>query len=102
MPPSVRWQEPVGRAVLALMLPFWIYSPALAIWFVALDVGNASEDVIFPILFGFAGVSIAAGVYPLATWPCRWPYRFAASFVWAAMLGVAAFPWTMLIVSYLE
>ncbi|QDT17335.1 hypothetical protein [Alienimonas californiensis] len=102
IPPRSRWLEPVGRVILTLMLPFWIYTPALALWFLAIQSSDASEEVILPALFGFAAIAVAAGVYPLATWPCRWPFRLVASFVWAALLGVIGFPWSLLIVSYLE
>ena len=100
VPPLRRWWPAVGRVLLALMLPFWIYTPLLAAWLaLAIDL---DEGVGMPLLFVAGTVSIAAGLYPLASWPCPWPFRLAATFVWAALLGIAAWPWTFLIVELLD
>lgn len=100
IPSSRRWLPATIRLTLALMLPFWIYTPALAIGLFAMDAVS-DEAIVFPFLFSAAAVSIAAGLYPLATWPCRWPFRVAATVAWAAALGAIAFPWTMLVAEYL-
>ncbi|NNJ24873.1 hypothetical protein [Alienimonas chondri] len=101
VPPLGRWWRGALRLILALMLPFWIYTPLLACWLFALDA-ISDETTTMSLIFAAGCVSVAAGVYPLATWPCQWPFRLAGSFVWATLMGLIAWPWTMLVASYLD
>ena len=98
VPPLRAWWPAAVRLVLAALLPFWIYTPLLVGWLFLIDL---DQTIGMSLLFGGAAFSLAAGLYPLATWPCRWPFRLAATLVWATLLGLMGYPWSILVAEYL-